>query len=400
MTDLQTKRAAFAKKSLKQQVDVIKNGTPLAKSPLVLHKSVYTSEKRHEAEKEHVFLNLPLVAGLTGDLPNAGDMIVFDAAGPSILVMRGKDGIARAFLNMCMHRGAKLIEDTEPWSGTSKTVSCPFHAWTYSTSGQLMGQPGKEGFAKCEIGERNLVELPCTEYLGLIFVRANRDGGLIDAKAHLGDFAERLELLELGRAQSVKKGILHAESNWKYALDTYGESYHFSTLHKSSIAKVNYNNMCVYEAFGPHHRVQYPKFFVGDLVEKPESDWPEIIYSGVHFLFPNTVIYFGAINPGEFFTQVFRLFPDGVGKTRCHFAVYAPFGLEDESQRAMCETNYDLTARVVVDEDYRVASHGYANLVTAPDDFSIVIGANEIGLHKFHHHISDIIGMPLNGKKA
>ena len=399
-TELEAKRAELARQSLRQQVDVIKNGTPMAAGPLVLNQSVYTSETRFQAEKKHVFLNQPLVAGLSGDIPNPGDMLVFDAAGPSILVMRGKDGIVRAFLNMCTHRGAKLVEDTEPWSGHSKTVSCPFHAWTFSTSGQLMGQPGKEGFAGCDISARNLIEAPCSEYLGIIFVRANRDSEPIDAKAHLGGFAERLELLELGRAQSVKKGILYANSNWKFALDTYGESYHFSTLHKSSIAKVNYNNKCVYEAFGPHHRVQFPKFFVGDLVEKPESEWPEIIYSGVHFLFPNTVIYFGAINPGEFFTQVFRLFPDGVGKTRCHFAVYAPFGIESEKHRQICETTYDLTAKVVVEEDYRVASNGYANLVTAPDDFDIVIGANEIALHHFHQDISKIIGMPLDKREA
>lgn len=399
-TELQTKRAEFARESLRQQVDVIKNGTPMAAGPLVLNQSVYTSETRFQAEKEHVFLNEPLVAGLSGDVPNPGDMLLFDAAGPSILVIRGKDGIVRAFLNMCTHRGAKLIEDTEPWSGSSKTVSCPFHAWTFNTSGKLMGQPGKEGFAGCEIGSRNLIEVPSSEYLGLIFVRANADGAPIDAKTHLGSFAERLELLELGKGQSVKKGILHAESNWKFALDTYGESYHFSTLHKSSIAKVNYNNKCVYESFGPHHRVQFPKFFVGELVDKPESEWPEIIYSGVHFLFPNTVIYFGAINPGEFFTQVFRLFPDGVGKTRCHFAVYAPFGVESESHRQSCETTYDLTAKVVVDEDYRVASNGYANLVTAPENHDIVIGANEIALHEFHQNISELIGMPLTKCKA
>ena len=395
---LKAKRAEFARKSLRQQVDVIKNGTPMATGPLVLNQSVYTSETRFEAEKEHIFLNQPLVAGLSGDVRNPGDMLLFDAAGPSILVMRSKDGIVRAFLNMCTHRGAKLIEDVEPWSGNSKTVSCPFHAWTFTTSGQLMGQPGKEGFAGCEIGSRDLIEVPCTEYLGLIFVRANPNGDPIDAKVHLGSFAERLELLELDQAEGVKKGILQADSNWKFALDTYGESYHFSTLHKSSIAKVNYNDKCVYEAFGPHHRVQFPKFFVGELVDKPESEWPEIIYSGVHFLFPNTVIYFGAINPGEFFTQVFRLFPDGVGKTRCHFAVYAPFGIESDSHREMCETTYDLTARVVVDEDYRVASNGYANLVTAPENHDIIIGANEIALHEFHKQISATINMPLTGQ--
>jgi len=384
MVSLTEKRKKFARDSLRRQVDVIRSGTPMAEAALPLHKSVYTSQKRYEAEQEHIFLNQPLVACLSGDLPEKGSRILFDAAGPSIIVSRGQDGKARAFLNMCPHRGAKLIEASEPWSGKGKKISCPFHAWTFDTSGNLVGQPGKAGFADCPIGDRDLIELPCTEYLGLVFVRANPDGDPIDAKAHLGDFAERMELLDLGKAEPVKKGILHADSNWKFALDTYGESYHFSTLHKSTIAKVmnynvNYNDKCVFEEFGHHYRVEYPKFYIGDLVDKNEKDWPETIYSGVHFLFPNTVIYFGAIKPGVFFTQVFRLFPDGVGKTKCHFTVYAPFGVEDEEHR----------------EDYRVASNGYANLLTAPKDFHIVIGANEIALHGVHKNIAKVIGMPL-----
>ena len=395
MTTLHDKRREFARASLRKQVEVIRSGTPMAEAALPLHKSIYTSEKRHEAEKEHIFLNQPLVACLSGDLPEKGSRIVFDAAGPSIIVSRGQDGVVRAFLNMCTHRGAKLIEASEPWSGKGKKISCPFHAWTFDTSGNLVGQPGKEGFKDCPIGERDLIEVPCQEYLGLVFVRANPDGEPIDAKAHLGDFAERMELLDLSKAEPVKKGILPADSNWKFALDTYGESYHFSTLHKSSIAKVNYNDKCVFEPFGPHYRVEYPKFYVGELVDEDEKDWPETIYSGVHFLFPNTVIYFGAIKPGVFFTQVFRLFPDGVGKTKCHFTVYAPFGVEDEEHRKTCEATYDMTASVVVDEDYRVASNGYANLLTAPEGYHIVIGANEIALHDVHKNIAKVIGMPL-----
>ena len=54
-----------------------------------------------------------------------------------------------------------------------------------------------------------------------------------------------------------------------------------------------------------------------------------------------------------------------------------------------------MTARVVVDEDYRVASNGYANLLTAPRDYHVVIGANEIALHDVHRNIASVIGIPL-----
>ena len=366
----------------------------LEAAPLPLHKSVYTGEARFAAEREKLFIGQPILACLSGDIPTPGDLVVFDAAGPSILVTRGKDNAARAFLNMCTHRGAKLVEASEPHAERRPRITCPFHAWTFAPDGKLIGQPSKASFAGCEIGARDLIELPCAEHLGLVFVRPG-GGEPIDAEAHVGGLHEALSALELHRAVPVKKGILTAESNWKFALDTYGEGYHFGTLHASTIGQTHFTDIAVFDRFGRHHRVGYPDNDIAALVDRDEDEWPATDYGGVHYLFPNTVIFFGAVTPGVYFTQVFRLFPDGVGKTRCQFAVYAPFGVESDQHKAMCEMAYDATATVVQTEDYRVASNGYANLLTAPPDFHVVLGANEAALQAVHRHIADAIGMPL-----
>lgn len=388
-------RALHAREILRHMVDLVaRKTTDLAPGPMPLPKGAYIDADRFAAEREHLFLGQPVVAGLTGDIPNAGDVLVFDAAGPSILVMRGKDKVVRAFLNMCTHRGAKLIEESEPWTGHISRLTCPFHAWTFDTVGKLVGQPSKASFAGCEIGARNLIDLPCVEHKGLIFVRAG-GGAPIDVDAHLGAFADVLAMIELDRAVPVKKGILHANSNWKFALDTYGEGYHFGMLHASTIGQTHYNDVACFSPFGRHHRVGFPDKSIGDHVGVAEADWPASEYGGVHFLFPNTVIFFGSIVPGVYFTQVFRLFPDGVGKTRCQFGVYAPFGILSDEYRDTCVMAYDATAEVVQSEDYRVASAGYANLLTAPDDFHVVLGANEIAVQAVQRHIADAIGLPL-----
>ncbi|MET0546616.1 MAG: SRPBCC family protein [Caulobacterales bacterium] len=368
--------------------------TERANAPLPLPKGVYIDQARFEAERGALFLGQPIVAGLSGDIAKPGDLLVFDAAGPSILVMRGQDGVVRAFRNMCTHRGAKLIEAEEPYTAHRSRVTCPFHAWTFDNKGALIGQPSRESFKGCEIGARPLLELPCTEHLGLIFVRAG-GGGPIDAGAHLGAMEPIIEALELHRAVPVKKGILTAESNWKFALDTYGESYHFSALHTSTIGQTHYNDIAVIDQLDKHHRICFPDKGVGVLSGQPETDWPDTDYSAVHFLFPNTVIFFGSITPGQFFTQVFRLFPDGVGKTRCQFAVYAPFGIESKEHGDMCTMAFDATATVVQTEDYRVASNGYANLLAAPDDYHVVLGANEAAVQSVQRTIAEAIGMPL-----
>jgi carnitine monooxygenase subunit len=388
-------RRAMARAQLHKMVALVAaKDTDRAPRPLPLHKGVYTDEARFAAETKHLFLSQPLVAGLSADIPHSGDFLVFDAAGPSIIVTRGKDGQVRAFRNMCTHRGAKLIEESEPHSGHAPRMVCPFHGWTFDAGGKLVGQPSKASFADCEIGARDLLELPCAEHLGLIFVRAG-GGEPIDAVEHLGPLAPIIEALELHRAEPVKKGIMTADSNWKFALDTYGEGYHFAVLHASTIGQTHYNDVCAFDSLGRHHRVSFPDKSIGGLVGKAEAEWPETDYGGVHFLFPNTIIFFGAITPGVYFTQVFRLFPDGVGKTRCQFAVYAPFGVESEDHRAICTMAYDGTAEVVQSEDYRVASAGYANLLTAPDGYHVVLGANEKALQAVHQHIAEAIGMPL-----
>lgn len=390
-------RARMARDTLRAMVaHVTAKTTDTAAGPLPLHKNVYIGAKRFAAEREKLFLSLPLVAGLSGDIPEPGDMIVFDAAGPSILVMRGKDNVVRAFLNMCTHRGAKLVEASEPHKLNAPRFTCPFHAWTFDSKGTLIGQPSKAAFRDCDIGARNLIEVPAAEWNGLLLVRA-QPGDPIDANAYFGDMAPVLAALELHRAEPVKKGIMTADSNWKFALDTYGEGYHFGTLHATTIGQTHYNDVAAVKRFGRHHRISFPDKTIGAFGGTPENDWPESDYGGVHFLFPNTVIFFGAVTPGVFFTQVFRLFPDGVGKTRCQFAVYAPFGVTSADYRATCEYAYDATAQVVQTEDYRVASTGYANLMTAPDDYHVVLGANEAVLHSIHQHFADAIGMPLTG---
>ena len=174
-------RKAMARDTLRNMVTLVgEKATTRANDPLPLHKGIYTDPQRFEAERVNLFLAQPIVAGLSNDIPNPGDLLVFDAAGPSILVTRAKDGVVRAFLNMCMHRAAKLVEAAEPFSDHRARITCPFHAWTYDGAGKLIGQPSKASFAGCEIGSRNLVELPCAERHGLIFVRPG-GGDPIDA---------------------------------------------------------------------------------------------------------------------------------------------------------------------------------------------------------------------------
>ncbi len=367
--------------------------TDMASAPFVNHAHVYTDPARLAAEKRALFGgDLPLVAGLSADIAEAGDRMLFEETGLPIVIVRGKDGVARAFVNMCTHRGAKLVTDCN----ATARLTCPFHAWTFDLAGNLIGLPGARGFMGQEKADLGLIPVPCHEWHGIVFVQPRVGAEPVDIEAFLGDFAPELAQLELGRAAPVKAGEMRAASNWKFALDTYGEGYHFATLHASTIGQTHFNDMCIYDQFGPHHRVSFPDKGALTLANTPESEWPEVDYGGVHFLFPNTVLFIGSIEPGKGFTQIFRLFPGATpGEMVTKFAVYAPTGLQSEQHRAECEFAFDATKQVVSTEDYVIAANGWANMAAVDPMTRIIYGANEMALPGVHLAIADRIGMPL-----
>jgi phenylpropionate dioxygenase-like ring-hydroxylating dioxygenase large terminal subunit len=81
-------------------------------------------------------------------MPHPGDILLFDELGYSVIVVRGLDGGLRAFLNMCPHRGMRLIEAQAPRATTRRmAIVCPFHAWCFELEGSLAAMPGREGFS-------------------------------------------------------------------------------------------------------------------------------------------------------------------------------------------------------------------------------------------------------------
>lgn len=365
--------------------------TDMAGAPLAVPATAYTDPARHAAECAVLFRRLPLVAGLSRDL-GPGDVMLFEAAGPSILVTRDRAGQLRALRNLCPHRGAKLIAGEEGSCVHRARLTCPFHAWTFDLAGRLIAQPGKAGFAGHPLGARNLEELACEERHGLIFVQPE---GEMDLDAHLGPMAEVLRLLELASAEPVKRGRIPGAANWKYALDTYGEGYHFASLHPNNIGITHLSDVAVFDPLGRHHRIAFPTKAMAELAAVPRADWPETDYNGVHFLFPNTVIFMGSVEPGKTFVQLFRLFPRGVDALVCEFAVYAPGGVRDAAHRAEVEGAFDITETVVRTEDYAQAAQSCAALRHAPPGFELVLGANEIALQRLHMNIAAVTGVPL-----
>lgn len=349
--------------------------------------SVYTDPLRLEKERNTLFKDYPLLVCLSADIPNIGDIYTFDFFGQSIIIVRQTSGDVGAFLNMCTHRGVKLVDAP----CRKKLITCPFHGWSFDLNGDVVGIPEPEAFENLDRGELSLKSVSAAEWAGLVFIQPPGSDRSLDEtslRTFFGDFAPELEMLEMGLADPVKSGVIEVDCNWKYALDTYGEAYHFPVLHKETVSLISLTHSHL-EHFGKNYRLGFSTRAEKDWGDKPETEWPEPVLSAVHYLFPNTVIFRGTVADTEPFLQVFRLFPDGVGKTKVDFSVYGNERIETAEHRKIIEEmGFDMTSHVVATEDFWVAARGWAEIKHAPADFEVIYGANEWSLQKKHKNFN------------
>lgn len=355
--------------------------------------SVYTDPARFHAERRHLFQQQPMLVGFSGELPEPGDRLVFDEVGPPILVVRNPEGRLRAFLNLCPHRGSRLVEACQ----RSRRITCPMHAWSFDLEGSLASFPQPAAFEGLDPDRHGLVPVEVDEWAGMIFVRVSSpDGTALDARQFLGSIGPVLQALELQRLELVESDRLPVATNWKLALDTFCETYHVPALHRDSLATNLYAYVAIFDHYGRHHRYSGPGLDFGALLDQPESAWPEDGYQAVHYLFPNTTIAFThAFDGATPVVSMFRLFPgESVGQTVTLGSTYRRAGEGDASNEKVSEM-HGLVLDIVRNEDYRVARAGWQSLVHAPADFRFPLGRSEALLQRYHGDIAQAIGLPL-----
>lgn len=189
----------------------------------------YTSEDIFARERADIFLKQWTFAGRDDETPAPGDYRAIDTVGGPVLLIRGEDGILRAFANFCRHRGALLLQD----QGSCGRIVCPYHAWSYFTDGRLYGCPDMadaEGFDRVENG---LVPVRMEIWAGFIFL-------CFDAKAPplvatLGDLPDRMASHKLDQMRCTWKIRLDCACNWKSILENAMETYHTGTVHRASV---------------------------------------------------------------------------------------------------------------------------------------------------------------------
>lgn len=365
---------------------------------LELDPRVYTDPARFEAERRTIFREGPMLVALSGELAEPGDRVLFDAAGPPILVVRGEDGVLRAFMNMCTHRGARLVSHCD----ASRRLLCPFHGWTFDLAGRLRSIPLAAAFEGVDAETRALLRVPLAERHGMVFVRprpAARDEGggrELDLDEYLGPIRPLLEALDLGSLRLIRADRLEARCNWKLALDMGRETYHVPAVHRNSLALNLYPHVTIFDRYGPHSRFSGAGKDFASLVGKSENEWPEMSYQAVHYLFPNATLSFTHSVDGRTpVVTMSRVFPgDSIGQAVTLIATYRRREAGDAADEQIAAM-HDAIVGIVGSEDYGVAERVWRSIEHGSPGIPFLLGRNELLVQHYHRELADRIGMPL-----
>ncbi|KUH95464.1 SRPBCC family protein [Mycobacterium sp. IS-1556] len=352
------------------------NTTDLLPAECRVSADSYTSVHRHDQDVE-LLSRSPQLVGYSSELPRPGTYCTKTVMGRSVLLTRAADGLVRAFDNVCLHRQSRIADGC----GAARRLACPYHSWTYDLNGALTAVPGKEGFPEAASGTTTLTELPAAECAGFLWLSLDR-GATLDIPAFLGPLADELDSWGIGRWSPLGEKVLDCPINWKLAIDTFAENYHFATVHRTTFATIARSNCTVFDSFGPHHRLVFPLNGIRDLEEVPEEQWDPLHHMVVIYaLFPNIVLSCTIAN-GE----LFRVYPgQGPGRSITVHQNSTPLDLTDESVAAGAAAVFDYAHATVRDEDYALVTALQANLESGVRE-NLVFGRNEPGLQ--HRHAS------------
>lgn len=198
----------------------------------------YTAPEVLVEEQEKVFRREWIAVGRATALPNAGDYLLAEIGGESIIVVRDKTGGLRAFYNVCRHRGTRLTE--EPCGKFSGSIQCPYHAWTYGLDGRLIGAPHMqeaEGFDKADYP---LHPVPLESWEGFLFVNLSpKPRPFAEAFAPM---IGRFRQYGLEQLVTVRRIDYDVRANWKLVMQNYSECLHCPTIHPELSLKLPYTS--------------------------------------------------------------------------------------------------------------------------------------------------------------
>ena len=342
----------------------------------------YTDSARLEAERR-LMAQHPLPIAASSQLPEAGDWLSLTHMGTPLLLVRQADGAVHTFLNVCRHRGARVVPEGE--GSDAGTFVCPYHAWNYRPDGSLRGLPQSHGFPCLKKEDSGLRRLASAERAGMVWVQLDPGSESQGVNMHLGDLMDDLESqVGLQNPVAFAPRAYEVQANWKLLIDGFFEAYHFKIAHRQTIAHMFADNMQVIDEFGLNRRLYLVKSNFA--AERPAAENFDHRRFGniVYFFFPNTTVL---VQPDH--AQLSTLEPLDAGRTRVHEVTLIPRAPDSDKALKHWQANVDLYRRTL-EEDYALSESIQAGLASGANE-ALTFGTFEFSAPRFHAQLQQAL---------
>ncbi|WP_333838013.1 aromatic ring-hydroxylating oxygenase subunit alpha [Novosphingobium sp.] len=228
---------------------------------------IYTDPEFADLEIERVIRPSWQIVCHASDIPNPGDWRTIDYCGESVVVVRGDDGVIRAFHNVCRHRAMRLVEGE---AGCSRKFICAYHAWAYETDGRLTGVPMKRDYPALRLEDNGLAPVALEVWHGFVFVRLE-DAGFPSVAAMMAPYEAEVAPYRFAEMERISDVRLRPRSvNWKNVGDNYSDNLHIPVAH-DGLTRI----------FGKSYEIEAQPWvdrMKGDLVDQPSAHFWERFY--------------------------------------------------------------------------------------------------------------------------
>ncbi len=300
---------------------------------------VYTDAARFEAERTHIFERFPLPIIPSCTLKEPGTFVANDHFGLPILLSRDRSATAHAFLNICSHRGSKLLATCDPVKAAR--ISCPYHAWTFDLEGRLTGIPRAEAFPSADKAKLGLMPLKAQETAGFVWIGLDRRRD-VDLVAGTDALDADLAALGLPDMHVYGQRYYDLKSNWKLVVEPFLEPYHVKRLHAKTVADLNADTVPVARWLGMHLRQTAGKVhFTPDGSNDLNSDRLHKTITHSYFIFPNTIIV-----TSPYFISTMILMPRAVDRTIVQYSLLMPQPMRDAAAHDLFRRSYDFQDQI------------------------------------------------------
>ena len=371
-----------------EMVDRLTKADPYAKwsyAPASMHNAAghYVDPAWFADERQALFRERPLFAGLSVECSEPGSYITRECGGIPIGIVRQRNGMLSAFVNICRHRAATLLQNAQ--GQNLRSIVCPYHGWTYDTAGKLLNRPlSDECFADIEHA-CNLVPVAVQEKHGLMFVHPS-DHRSFEVDELLYGIADEFTGYGIETAFPIETRVTTWQMNWKLLLDTFLEPYHVRFLHRRTIDPVFFSHQ-LFDSFGPAPRViGLRRTIMEQLASVPRENWRLFPHAAaVYVLLPNGLLTYQGDH-----LETWRVEPIDVNTTRAYTTIFSPEKPRSEKALGYWLKNLEILCNVAMNEDFPCQIEIHKNLASGAVA-EVIYGRLEPALIQFHTSINNTV---------